>query len=173
MRGIGRLLAVLTAGMVASMVVAAVAAMSAKRRLVPIDDPEADEVQLVAIFDQLAFRSDARSFRGGTLDCWFGGGAVDLRDATLDAAGATLRVRTIFGGGQIVVPESWRVVNDIVVVAGGVADTRPPADRSDDAPELRWALLGRIASSIGTFRNDCVSFPKLPQTSTIPRTFFG
>ena len=137
MRGIGRLLAVLTAGMVASMVVAAVAAMSAKRRLVPIDDPEADEVQLVAIFDQLAFRSDARSFRGGTLDCWFGGGAVDLRDATLDAAGATLRVRTIFGGGQIVVPESWRVVNDIVVVAGGVADTRPPADRSDDAPELR------------------------------------
>ncbi|HEY7970636.1 MAG TPA: hypothetical protein VID95_11625 [Candidatus Limnocylindrales bacterium] len=137
MRGIGRLLAVLTAGMVASMVVAAVAAVSAKRRLVPIDDPEADEVQLVAIFDQLAFRSDARSFRGGTLDCWFGGGAVDLRDATLDAAGATLRVRTIFGGGQIVVPESWRVVNDIVVVAGGVADTRPPADRSDDAPELR------------------------------------
>jgi hypothetical protein len=133
MRGIGRLLAVLTAGMV----VAAVAAVSAKRRLVPIDDPEADEVQLVAIFDQLAFRSDARSFRGGTLDCWFGGGAVDLRDATLDAAGATLRVRTIFGGGQIVVPESWRVVNDIVVVAGGVADTRPPADRSDDAPELR------------------------------------
>ena len=137
MRGIGRLLAVLTAGMVASMVVAAIAAVSAKRHLVPIDDPEADEVQLVAIFDQLAFRSDARSFRGGTVDCWFGGGAVDLRDATLDAAGATLRVRTIFGGGQIVVPESWRVVNDIVVVAGGVADTRPPADRSDDAPELR------------------------------------
>ena len=28
-------------------------------------------------------------------------------------------------------------MNDIVVVAGGVADTRPPADRSDDAPELR------------------------------------
>jgi hypothetical protein len=123
--------------MVASMVVAAVAAVSAKRHLVPIDDPEADEVQLVALFDQLAFRSDARSFRGGTVDCWFGGGAVDLRNATLDAAGATLRVRTIFGGGQIVVPESWRVVNDIVVVAGGVADTRPPADRSDDAPELR------------------------------------
>ena len=137
MRGIGRLLAVLAAGMVASMVVAAIAAVSAKRHLVPIDDPEADDIQLVAIFDQLAFRSDARSFRGGTLDCWFGGGAVDLRDATLDAAGATLRVRTIFGGGQIVVPESWRVVNDIVVVAGGVADTRPPADRSDDAPELR------------------------------------
>jgi hypothetical protein len=137
MRGIGRLLAVLTAGMVASMVVAAIAAVSAKRHLVPVDDPEADEVQLVAIFDQLAFRSDARSFRGGSVDCWFGGGAVDLREATLDPDGATLRMRTIFGGGQIVVPGSWRVVNDIVVIAGGVADARPPEDRSDDAPELR------------------------------------
>jgi len=71
------------------------------------------------------------------VDCWFGGGAMDLRDATLDPAGATLRLRTIFGGGQIVVPESWRVVNDIVVIAGGVGDMRTPADRPDDAPELR------------------------------------
>jgi hypothetical protein len=137
MRGIGRLIAVLTTGMIVSLVVAAIAAVSAKRHLVPLDDPEADEVQLVAIFDQLAFRSVSGSFRGGTVDCWFGGGAVDLRDATLDPAGATLRIRTIFGGGQIVVPEAWRVVNDVVVVAGGVADTRTPVDRSDDAPELR------------------------------------
>jgi len=148
MRGIGRLLAVLTAGMVASMVVAAIAAVSAKRHLVPVDDPEADEVQLVAIFDQLAFRSDARSFRGGSVDCWFGGGAVDLRDATLDPDGATLRMRTIFGGGQIVVPESWRVVNDVVVIAGGVADTRSPADRPDDAPELRLEGLAAFGGFV-------------------------
>jgi predicted membrane protein len=150
MRGIGRLLAVLTAGMVASMVVAAIAAVSAKRRLVPVDDPEADEVQLVAIFDQLAFRSDARSFRGGSVDCWFGGGAVDLREATLDPDGATLRMRTIFGGGQIVVPESWRVVNDVVVIAGGVADTRSPADRPDDAPELRLEGLAAFGGFVIT-----------------------
>jgi len=148
MRGIGRLLAVLTAGMVASMVVAAIAAVSAKRHLVPVDDPEADEVQLVAIFDQLAFRSDARSFRGGSVDCWFGGGAVDLRDATLDPDGATLRMRTVFGGGQIVVPESWRVVNDVVVIAGGVADTRSPADRPDDAPELRLEGLAAFGGFV-------------------------
>jgi len=108
----------------------------------------ADEVQLVAIFDQLAFRSDARSFRGGSVDCWFGGGAVDLRDATLDPDGATLRMRTIFGGGQIVVPESWRVVNDVVVIAGGVADTRSPADRPDDAPELRLEGLAAFGGFV-------------------------
>jgi predicted membrane protein len=148
MRGIGRLLAVLTAGMVASMVVAAVAAVSAKRHLVPLEDPEADDIRLVAIFDELAFRSTASSFRGGTVDCWFGGGAMDLRGATLDPAGATLQVRSIFGGAQIVVPESWRVVNDVVVVAGGVADTRSATDRPDDAPELRLegiAAFGGLA----------------------------
>ena len=137
MRGIGRLLAVLTAGMVASMVVAAVAAVSAKRRLVPLDDPEADDVRLVAIFDELAFRSTASSFRGGTVDCWYGGGAMDLRGATLDPGGATLQLRTIFGGGEIVVPDSWRVVNDVVVIAGGISDERPEIDRPADAPELR------------------------------------
>jgi predicted membrane protein len=137
MRGIGRLIAVLTAGMVASMVVAAVAAISAKRRLVPLDDPEANEVRIVAIFDQMAFRSTASNFRGGTVDCWYGGGAIDLRQATLDPLGATLRVRSIFGGGQIVVPESWRVVNDVVVFAGGVADGRPAADRTEASQVLR------------------------------------
>ena len=137
MRGIGRLLAAVTAGLVASMVVAAVAAVSAKRRLVPLEDPDADDVRIVAIFDQMAFRSTASSFRGGTVDCWYGGGAIDLRGATLDPAGATLRVRTIFGGGQIVVPDSWRVVNDVVVVAGGIGDTRGRGERPDDAPELR------------------------------------
>jgi predicted membrane protein len=137
MRGFGRLFAILTAGMVASMIVAAVAAVSAKRRLVPLEDADADEVRIVAIFDQMAFRSTASSFRGGSVECWYGGGAIDLRGATLDPGGATLRVRTVFGGGQIVVPDSWRVLNDIVVVAGGVTDTRGGGERADDAPELR------------------------------------
>ena len=39
----------------------------------------------------------------------FGGGEVDLRDATLDPAGATLHVSTLFGGGSLVVPEGWNV----------------------------------------------------------------
>ena len=85
MRGIGRLLAVLTAGMVASMVVAAVAAVSAKRHLVPLEDPEADEVRARRDLRRAGVPQHGPSFRGGTVDCWFGGGAVDLRGATLDA----------------------------------------------------------------------------------------
>jgi hypothetical protein len=98
-------------------------------------DPADDEIVAVAIFGPLAFRSTARNFRGGTLDCWYGGGALDLRDATLSPEGATIRVRAVFGGGQIVVPETWRVRNTVVGL-GGVSDTRPVADRSDEGPEL-------------------------------------
>jgi predicted membrane protein len=135
MRVLGRLFATLVAGFILTMVVAAIAAVSAKKRLVPLDDPEADDVRLVAIFEPLAFRSTAGAFRGGTVDCWFGGGVIDLREATLDPAGATLAVRSIFGGGQVVVPESWRVTLAVTGV-GGAGDTRPATDRPAEAPHL-------------------------------------
>jgi hypothetical protein len=124
-------------GMAVTMVVGAVAALSMRGKLGPstTTDPADDEIVAVAIFGPLAFRSTARSFRGGTLDCWYGGGALDLRDATLSPEGATIRVRAVFGGGQIVVPETWRVRNTVVGL-GGVSDTRPVADRSDEGPEL-------------------------------------
>jgi predicted membrane protein len=135
MRVLGRLFATLVAGFILTMVVAAIAAVSAKRRLVPLDDPDANDVRLVAIFEPLAFRSTATAFRGGTVDTWFGGGVIDLRDATLDPAGATLRVRSIFGGGQVVVPESWRVTLAVSGV-GGAGDVRPASDRPVQAPHL-------------------------------------
>jgi predicted membrane protein len=135
MRALGRLFATLVVGFLITMIVAAIAAMSAKRRLIPLDDPAADDVRLVAIFDQLAFRSTASSFRGGTVDCWFGGGAIDLREATLDPAGATLQVRSIFGGAQVLVPESWQVTTSLVG-PGGAGDMRAASDRPADAPRL-------------------------------------
>lgn len=124
-------------GMAVTMVVGAVAALSMRGRLGPSQttDPADDEIVAVAIFGPLAFRSTARNFRGGTLDCWYGGGALDLRDATLSPDGATLRVRAIFGGGQIVVPETWRVRSSVVGL-GGVSDARPAAERTGEGPEL-------------------------------------
>ena len=66
----------------------------------------------------------------------FGGGEVDLRDATLDPAGATLHVSTLFGGGSLVVPEGWNVETSLSGI-GGVGDMRPKVERSPDAPTLR------------------------------------
>jgi len=135
MKVIARLFAVVTSGVVLASIAGAIGAFRARERIVPIDEPDADEVRLTAIFAPLHFRSTATSFRGGTLDCWYGGGVVDLREAVLDPAGAHLDVRAVFGGGQIVVPESWRVTTNVVGL-GGIGDGRSKVQRSAAAPEL-------------------------------------
>ena len=121
---------------------AAAAALAAKQRIVPIDDPEADEVALVAIFAPVMFHSTASAFRGGTLDCWYGGGIVDLRDATLDEGGAHIDVKAVFGGAQILVPDTWRVESTVGGL-GGARDVRPSAERPVTAPLL--TLSGFVA----------------------------
>ena len=122
-------------GMGAGMVAAAATAMNVKRSLVPTTDPSADEIVAVAIFEPLEFHSTSRNFRGGRLECWYGGGVLDLRDATLAPEGATLQVRAVFGGGQILVPADWKVVSTVRGM-GGLQDIRDAKGYAADAPEL-------------------------------------
>ncbi len=93
----------------AGLVVPAALAFKEKSRReiagLPAFDEDADELDIAAIFDGLEARSRATSFRGGEILVWYGGGTLDLREATLDPAGATLRVRAIFGGLEVIVPE--------------------------------------------------------------------
>jgi hypothetical protein len=130
-----RLVGVAFGLLVATMVGGLVAAARMKGNLVPRDDPEADEVALVAIFGPLAFTSRSQSFRGGTIDCWYGGGMIDLREARLAPEGAHLKVRAVFGGGQILVPDSWPVETHIVGL-GGAGDTRSSSERTTEGPTL-------------------------------------
>ena len=131
-RGLIRLAVV---GWIVSMIVGAVAAMKAKQTIGPDTDESADEFSASAIFGPLAYHSTAKALREGRLECWYGGGVLDLRDATLAPGGATLTVRAIFGGGQILVPAGWRVVTSVRGL-GGVSDARPAQGRAADAPEL-------------------------------------
>jgi hypothetical protein len=121
---------------IAAWVGGVIGAIAVKRRTVVRDDPGADEVVLVAVFGPLEFASTARHFRRGTVETWFGGGIVDLRGAILDPAGADLTLHAVFGGGQIIVPDSWRVTTTMRGL-GGVGDGRPTDDEAPDGPELR------------------------------------
>lgn len=123
-------------GWIAAWIGGVIGAITVKRHTVVQDDPDADEVVLVGIFGPLQFESTARSFRGGTIETWFGGGIIDLRGAVLDPAGADLRLRAVFGGGSLLVPDSWRVTVAMRGL-GGVGDGRSTDDQSPDGPELR------------------------------------
>jgi len=131
----GRTVAVFTGGLLLASTLGAIAARAAKERIERLEDPESDEVRLTAIFEPMSFRSTASAFRGGSVDCWYGGGVLDLRDATLDPAGARLTVRAIFGGCQILVPETWRVRSKVIGI-GGLGDTRPRVEHAAEAPQL-------------------------------------
>ncbi len=122
------------------------AAALLKRAVPSRGDAESDEVALVAIFDGAELRSRATAFRGGSMLAWFGGVAVDLREAQL-APDAHLRLHALCGGIAIKVPEGWRVRSNLTALAGGV-DVRVPEPEDPAAPTLTLdgsALFGGVA----------------------------
>jgi len=135
MNAVRRLFALFTGGLMLASVAGLFVARAAKQRIEEVDAPDADEIRLAAIFEPMHFRSTATRFRGGTVDCWYGGGIIDLREAVIDPGGARLDVRAVFGGAQLVVPESWRVSSKVVGI-GGLGDGRPPVEYEAEAPQL-------------------------------------
>jgi len=122
------------------------AAAVVKRVLSSSGDEQSDEVALVAIFDGVELKSRASAFTGGSLLAWFGGVAVDLREATL-APGARLSVHSLFGGVAIRVPPGWRIESSLHALAGGV-EVRSSEPDDPAAPTLTvegLALFGGIA----------------------------
>ncbi len=124
----------------------AAAAVFVKRALPSRGDEDSDEVALVAVFDGIDLKSRAKAFKGGSMLAWFGGIAVDLRDAQL-APGARLSVHTLFGGVALETPPNWRIESTAKALGGGVAV--PTAAQDDpDAPLLTvegMSVFGGIA----------------------------
>lgn len=144
----GRLIRWTIGGLVLTTIGGMIAALVTKSRTPSVGEPESDEVALVTIFDALDFTSTAKAFRGGSAIVWYAGGDIDLREATLDPAGATLTVKVLFGGGRVLVPDEWNVDLHVNPILGGVADTREARDRAADAPRLvidGYAAFGGFA----------------------------
>ncbi len=122
-------------------------ALASKRSFVPVVGPEDDEIAIGSFFEPLQFSSTAAHFRGGSIACGFGGGLIDLSEATLDPAGAALRISCAFGGAQLTIPASWPVDVKVFPVFGGVGDARRGSARVDGGPRLTitgWTLFGGL-----------------------------
>jgi hypothetical protein len=124
----------------------AAAAVFIKRALPSRGDEDSDEVSLVAVFDGIDLKSRAKAFKGGSMLAWFGGIAVDLRDAEL-APGARLSVHSLFGGIALKTPPSWRIESTAKALGGGIA-VQTPAQDDPEAPVLTlegMSVFGGIA----------------------------
>ena len=132
-------------------IASAIAAAMTKRRLSAdgetVSDPTDNEPNVVAIFDGVEMASTAPAFRRGSLTAWYGGSSLDLREATLDPEGATLDVKAIFGGSQVIVPETWRVELKGAGFLGGFGDARDQDLVVNEGPVLTikgLAIFGGI-----------------------------
>jgi hypothetical protein len=130
----------------------AIAAAATKRRLSADGDatppePTDNELAVVAIFDGVDMTSTAPALRRASVTAWYGGGRLDLRDATLDPTGAILDVKAIFGGYQVIVPGTWRVELHGKGVFGGFGDARDQEGVDAEGPILTvngLAIFGGI-----------------------------
>ena len=107
---------------VAGLAVPPIAAAIEKRRHPSVGDADSDLVALSTIFDGTELHSTAIAFRGGSSICWYGGQLIDLRGAALAPEGAHLDARCVFGGLQVIVPETWRVDIRSRAIFGGTDD---------------------------------------------------
>jgi predicted membrane protein len=101
------------------------------RRAAPVSPRAATEsggtVNISAIVGGGDSRFAAEEFRGGQVTAVFGGGKLDLSDATLPAEGATVDVTVLFGGYEFRVPPEWRVDMRATTLFGGSSDDRKAA----------------------------------------------
>jgi predicted membrane protein len=75
-------------------------------------------------------------FKGGHINCIFGGSEVDLTQATLADGVNELEVNTIFGGVTLIVPSDWRVQLKMTSIMGGFSDKRAYVKENPDTSRI-------------------------------------
>ncbi|MDP1624050.1 MAG: DUF5668 domain-containing protein [Bacteroidales bacterium] len=75
-------------------------------------------------------------FRGGHINCVFGGSEVDLTQATLAEGVSELEINTIFGGVTLIVPADWRIQLKMTSIMGGFADKRSYVKENPDPSRM-------------------------------------
>jgi predicted membrane protein len=86
-----------------------------------IDEDMIDEI---SIFNSVKKIVDTRNFKGGKASSIFGGIHLDFSKADLAPGENHLEISCIFGGCEIFVPKSWKVIVNVTSVFGGIDDKR-------------------------------------------------
>jgi hypothetical protein len=120
--GMGRTRRVLGLAALAALIGPPIAAALRKRDARDVGDATSDDVRIGAYFEGRRFESQAAAFRGGAFESWYAALDIDLRETTLDPAGATITVQSVFSGVRVVVPDGWRIAIHPRAFAGGITD---------------------------------------------------
>jgi len=98
----------------------------------------------VAVFGGIERRVEGTIVEGGSLVAFFGGFKIDLSRAEMEGERAVIDATAIFGGGEIIIPEWWKVSVEGLGIFGGYVDkTRhvPRPDRAVKTVVVRGAAI--------------------------------
>lgn len=98
-------------------------------------DESTETFSVVASMAGRNFVSTSSSLRSGAVVAFMGGAEIDLRNSNI-VDGATIKVWSVMGGVDILVPERWRVEARPRVIMGGIDNRTAPDDGSAEAPLL-------------------------------------
>ena len=78
----------------------------------------------VSIFGGAKKSYQIDKFKGGNITAIFGGSEIDLSDCTLADGSNKLDIFFLFGGSNIKVPSSWKVLIEVTPILGAFTDRR-------------------------------------------------
>jgi Domain of unknown function (DUF5668)/Cell wall-active antibiotics response 4TMS YvqF len=103
------------------------------------DDATFDQAVILSGFKR---RVTSQRFRFGKVTAILGGFQLDLTRADMDGGGAVLHIDTVFGGGEVRVPDTWRIVIEATAVAGAFIDETYPQPAATAAPAKQLIVRG-------------------------------
>ncbi|MEP7264526.1 MAG: DUF5668 domain-containing protein [Bacteroidota bacterium] len=77
-----------------------------------------------AVFGSVKKNVISKNFRGGEINCVFGGAEVNFMQADFQQ-NIELEVNAVFGGARLIIPPHWEIKSEMTAVLGGVEDKRP------------------------------------------------
>jgi hypothetical protein len=77
-----------------------------------------------AVFGGIKKNIVSKNFRGGEINCVFGGAEINFMQADFQDT-IELEVNAVFGGAGLIIPPHWEIKSEMTAVLGGVEDKRP------------------------------------------------
>jgi predicted membrane protein len=100
----------------------------------------------IAVMGGFGRRVTSQTFQRAELTAFMGGGKVDLREAQLAGEEAIIDVFSIMGGFEILVPDTWKVIVEVMPFMGGY-DDKTKQHTTESAPRLilrGFVMMGGI-----------------------------
>jgi len=103
------------------------------------DDATFDQTVILSGFKR---RITSQRFRFGKATAVLGGFHLDFTRADIEGDRAFLHIDTIFGGGEVRVPDTWRIVIEATAIAGAFVDETYPQPAGTSGPVKQLIVRG-------------------------------